>query len=86
MLAREVSHPTLFNIHVFNMFLYLLAYHSILTATFQADLQMRLFKIATRCKAVVCCRVSPKQKAQVVLLVKERVESVTLAIGDGANV
>ncbi len=43
------------------------------------------FQIATRCKAVICCRVSPKQKMQVVELVKFRVEGVTLAIGDGAN-
>eukprot|EP00455_Lapot_gusevi_P036920 TRINITY_DN4116_c0_g3_i2.p1 TRINITY_DN4116_c0_g3~~TRINITY_DN4116_c0_g3_i2.p1 ORF type:complete len:1260 (-),score=363.04 TRINITY_DN4116_c0_g3_i2:462-4241(-) len=51
----------------------------------EAELQTKLFEIAIRCKAVVCCRVSPKQKSQVVLLVKERVDTVTLAIGDGAN-
>jgi phospholipid-transporting ATPase len=45
----------------------------------------QLFQIASRCKAVICCRVSPKQKSQVVMLVKERVPGVTLAIGDGAN-
>ena len=38
------------------------------------------------CKAVVCCRVSPLQKALVVRLVKKNVIGcVTLAIGDGAN-
>jgi len=39
------------------------------------------------CQAVICCRVSPIQKAQVVRLVKERLvfKPVTLAIGDGAN-
>lgn len=41
--------------------------------------------LAIRCKAVICCRVSPIQKAQVVQAVKDRVNGVTLAIGDGAN-
>ena len=31
------------------------------------------------------CRVSPKQKAEVVELVKQSVDAITLAIGDGAN-
>jgi phospholipid-translocating ATPase len=37
------------------------------------------------CEGVVCCRVSPKQKALVVRLVKDGLETMTLAIGDGAN-
>jgi phospholipid-translocating ATPase len=41
--------------------------------------------LATRCKAVVCCRVSPLQKAQVVSLVKNSRNVMSLAIGDGAN-
>lgn len=37
-------------------------------------------------KVVIACRVSPKQKAEVVKLVKRRHPmSTTLAIGDGAN-
>ncbi len=36
--------------------------------------------------AVLCCRVSPKQKQEVVSLVRREKPSVkTLAIGDGAN-
>jgi soluble P-type ATPase len=35
--------------------------------------------------AVICCRVSPLQKAEVVNLVKNRCGKITLAIGDGAN-
>ena len=35
--------------------------------------------------AVICCRVTPIQKAQVVELVKKYKKAVTLAIGDGAN-
>ena len=34
---------------------------------------------------MICCRVSPLQKALVVKLVKEGIGALTLAIGDGAN-
>ena len=43
-------------------------------------------QLAMLCKAVVCCRVSPLQKALVVRLVRSEIARVvTLAIGDGAN-
>lgn len=43
-------------------------------------------KIAKSCEAVICCRVSPSQKADVVRLIKgDDEEAITLAIGDGAN-
>ncbi len=43
-------------------------------------------KIAKTCEAVICCRVSPAQKAEVVKLIKDDdPKLVTLAIGDGAN-
>uniref|UniRef100_A0A6Q2Y6E1 Phospholipid-transporting ATPase n=1 Tax=Esox lucius TaxID=8010 RepID=A0A6Q2Y6E1_ESOLU len=41
--------------------------------------------LALSCKAVICCRVSPLQKSEVVDLVKRQVKVITLAIGDGAN-
>lgn len=41
--------------------------------------------LATACRAVLCCRVSPLQKAKVVELVKKTRNVMTLAIGDGAN-
>ncbi|KAG6899806.1 hypothetical protein C0993_006629 [Termitomyces sp. T159_Od127] len=44
-----------------------------------------LLKLATQCEGVVCCRVSPLQKALIVRLVKEGLGVMTLAIGDGAN-
>ncbi|KAG2220443.1 hypothetical protein INT45_004185 [Circinella minor] len=44
-----------------------------------------ILKIGMKCASVVCCRVSPKQKAQVVTLVKKGLKVMTLAIGDGAN-
>jgi len=37
------------------------------------------------CRSVICCRVSPLQKALVVKLVKRKLNKITLAIGDGAN-
>ncbi|TMS39025.1 hypothetical protein L596_005622 [Steinernema carpocapsae] len=44
-----------------------------------------LLDIGCMCTAVICCRVTPLQKAKVVNLVKKNKKSVTLAIGDGAN-
>lgn len=41
--------------------------------------------LATSCQAVICCRVTPKQKALMVQVVKKHKQAVTLAIGDGAN-
>uniref|UniRef100_A0AAY4DEU7 Phospholipid-transporting ATPase n=1 Tax=Denticeps clupeoides TaxID=299321 RepID=A0AAY4DEU7_9TELE len=41
--------------------------------------------LALSCKAVICCRVSPMQKSEVVEMVKKQVRVITLAIGDGAN-
>ncbi|KAE9554781.1 hypothetical protein FO519_001978 [Halicephalobus sp. NKZ332] len=35
--------------------------------------------------SVICCRVTPLQKAQVVDLVKKNKKAVTLSVGDGAN-
>jgi phospholipid-transporting ATPase len=50
------------------------------------DVKMTFLELAVMCKAVICCRVSPLQKALVVKLVRNNVEgAVTLAIGDGAN-
>ncbi|RCI05348.1 hypothetical protein CU098_011835 [Rhizopus stolonifer] len=44
-----------------------------------------LLAIGMHCKSVICCRVSPKQKAEVVRLVKKGLKVMTLSIGDGAN-
>ena len=41
-------------------------------------------QVGQKCAAVVCCRVSPKQKALVTALVKSAGDT-TLGIGDGAN-
>uniref|UniRef100_A0A6I8RAI8 Phospholipid-transporting ATPase n=1 Tax=Xenopus tropicalis TaxID=8364 RepID=A0A6I8RAI8_XENTR len=47
--------------------------------------QRSFVDLACECSAVICCRVTPKQKAMVVDLVKRYKKAVTLAIGDGAN-
>ncbi|KAJ1919999.1 hypothetical protein IWQ60_007103 [Tieghemiomyces parasiticus] len=42
-------------------------------------------RLGVLCHSVICCRVTPLQKARVVELVKKRLHKVTLSIGDGAN-
>ncbi|ORX86604.1 phospholipid-translocating P-type ATPase [Anaeromyces robustus] len=44
-----------------------------------------LLELSCRCKAVICCRVSPLQKAKVVQLVRKGLGAMCLAVGDGAN-
>ncbi|KAL1915917.1 uncharacterized protein VTP21DRAFT_6305 [Calcarisporiella thermophila] len=56
-----------------------------LTYALEKDVEKVFLSLAVLCKAVICCRVSPLQKALVVKLVKKYVKAVLLAIGDGAN-
>lgn len=63
------------------------------------ELARKLLSVATVCKALIACRVSPSQKAEIVNLVrrgadlldpnkqaaKRMPQPITLAIGDGAN-
>ncbi|XP_065355630.1 probable phospholipid-transporting ATPase IA isoform X1 [Calliphora vicina] len=49
------------------------------------DLRREFQELCTGCRVVICCRVSPIQKAEVVELVTSSTKAVTLAIGDGAN-
>uniref|UniRef100_A0A8C0W769 Phospholipid-transporting ATPase n=1 Tax=Castor canadensis TaxID=51338 RepID=A0A8C0W769_CASCN len=51
----------------------------------EGNLEVELLRTACMCKGVICCRMTPLQKAQVVQLVKRYKKVVTLAIGDGAN-
>ena len=44
-----------------------------------------LANLALECQAVVCCRLLPIQKAEVVRIVREKLNKITLSIGDGAN-
>ncbi|GLD99339.1 hypothetical protein PINS_up008058 [Pythium insidiosum] len=50
------------------------------------QLRSLFYEVSKICRSVICCRVSPKQKADVVDLIRDfEPESITLAIGDGAN-
>jgi len=50
------------------------------------NLNEKIMQIAQVCNAVLACRVSPKQKQQIVSMVRvARPKVTTLAIGDGAN-
>ncbi|KAK0901307.1 phospholipid transporting ATPase [Friedmanniomyces endolithicus] len=48
-------------------------------------LRQKFLLLCKECKSVLCCRVSPSQKAAVVQMVKAGLEVMTLSIGDGAN-
>ncbi|KAI5281479.1 hypothetical protein KEM54_003276 [Ascosphaera aggregata] len=49
------------------------------------ELQQRFLMLCKQCKAVLCCRISPAQKAAVVAMVKSGLDVMALSIGDGAN-
>ena len=56
-----------------------------LTFALEKEMEKLFLDLAVSCKAVICCRVSPLQKALVVKLVKRHLKALLLAIGDGAN-
>ncbi|MCJ1387311.1 hypothetical protein MMC18_000152 [Xylographa bjoerkii] len=49
------------------------------------ELRQKFLLLCKQCKSVLCCRVSPSQKAAVVQMVKIGLDVMTLSIGDGAN-
>ncbi|CAK7208943.1 phospholipid transporting ATPase [Sporothrix bragantina] len=49
------------------------------------ELSQKFLLLCKQCKSVLCCRVSPAQKAAVCALVKNGLDVMTLSIGDGAN-
>lgn len=50
------------------------------------NLLNKFLELTSKCSVCLCCRVSPKQKAEVVAMVKDRYpDKISLAIGDGAN-
>ncbi|CAG8453338.1 21856_t:CDS:2 [Cetraspora pellucida] len=52
----------------------------------EAALMEKFVELGILCGSVICCRVSPSQKALVVRKIREKLTcAVTLAIGDGAN-
>lgn len=51
----------------------------------RSNLQKPFLELSKCCTSVLCCRVTPLQKAYIVKIVKEELKMRTLAIGDGAN-
>jgi phospholipid-translocating ATPase len=51
----------------------------------EEELKMRFLLLCKQCKAVLCCRVSPSQKAAVCQMVKKGLDVMTLSIGDGKS-
>lgn len=49
------------------------------------DLRQKFLLLCKKCKSVLCCRVSPSQKAAMVEMVKMGLDVMTLSVGDGAN-
>jgi len=50
------------------------------------DCRRDLLELLLSSRAVICCRMSPLQKAELVSLVRRHdSNAVTLAVGDGAN-
>lgn len=49
------------------------------------DHSEKFLELTECCRSVICCRVSPLQKSQVVKLVRKEKKRLCLAIGDGAN-
>lgn len=53
---------------------------------FELSLNESFRDIAEKCDAVLCCRMSPSQKAEIVKLMKQsKLKPMTAAVGDGAN-
>lgn len=51
-----------------------------------SEFRQYFIRISKTCEAVICCRVSPKQKADVVRMIKENDQTLlTMAVGDGNN-
>ena len=51
----------------------------------EPEIRTEFLRLTQYCRAVLCCRATPKQKGEVVRLVKQKLKVQTLAIGDGAN-
>lgn len=49
------------------------------------ECKKEFLELAIACKTAICCRATPRNKAQIVDLIKKHTRSITLAIGDGAN-
>uniref|UniRef100_W5LA57 Phospholipid-transporting ATPase n=1 Tax=Astyanax mexicanus TaxID=7994 RepID=W5LA57_ASTMX len=82
--AQPQAPPTSVLESISGEFALVISGHSLAHAL-EADMEQEFLETACACRAVICCRVTPLQKALVVELVKRHKKAVTLAIGDGAN-
>ena len=59
---------------------------STLTMVLDSEIiSQKFFIFGCKANSVICCRVSPKQKSDVVALAKKNGTWITLSVGDGAN-
>lgn len=56
-----------------------------LTHALHTNVLADFVELSLAVKCLICCRVSPMQKAEIVNMVRQKTDAVTLAIGDGAN-
>ena len=64
----------------------IVAGHSLLAIDADVTLRELFLKASDNVDVVLACRVSPKQKADIVAMIRKRFpKKVTLSIGDGAN-
>ena len=49
------------------------------------SLALKFFRVGYVCKSVIFCRLSPKQKSEVVSMAKKYYKCIALSIGDGSN-
>ncbi|XP_048459999.1 phospholipid-transporting ATPase VB [Rhincodon typus] len=56
-----------------------------LNVIFHGNLQKKFLDLVKCCQSVLCCRSTPLQKSMMVKLVRDHLDVMTLAIGDGAN-
>ncbi|KAG9490837.1 hypothetical protein GDO78_006263 [Eleutherodactylus coqui] len=56
-----------------------------LNVIFQGGLEAKFLELTKYCRSVLCCRATPLQKSMVVKLVRDKLNVMTLSIGDGAN-
>lgn len=59
--------------------------HSLRHILSESNATDQFLRLIVQTNSVVCCRATPKQKAEMVKLIRTREKKITLAIGDGAN-
>ncbi|XP_040565458.1 phospholipid-transporting ATPase IB isoform X2 [Lepeophtheirus salmonis] len=53
--------------------------------TLEESVRGDFVELCCACRSVICCRISPIQKAEMVEMIRKHTKSICLAIGDGAN-